>query len=243
MSLSYLYDPAATRAALAAFFPADVIQARPGAKTKDGAKALVFFYIDARAVMDRLDDVFGVGGWRDEYQIALDKNVVVCRIGAKLGDEWVYREDVGVHAPSSDKKGEDGGRGKSNEDELDMKYKGVFSDAFKRCAVKWGVGRYLYDIPQSWAPINQWSRFDDNNPPRPPVAFLPKAEESPVAKSKKAADWICNQYEAAKTAADLQNVDKVIQERGGGRILIPVDFARADNARERATDRISKIAG
>src|SRR3546814_7014132 len=29
--------------------------------------------------------------------------------------------------------------------------KGAISDAFKRCAVKWGVGRYLYDIDAVWA--------------------------------------------------------------------------------------------
>src|SRR3546814_14134583 len=29
--------------------------------------------------------------------------------------------------------------------------KGAISDAFKRCAVKWGVGRYRYDIDAVWA--------------------------------------------------------------------------------------------
>ena len=32
--------------------------------------------------------------------------------------------------------------------------KGRISDAFKRAAVHWGVGRYLYNLPNVWVPLN-----------------------------------------------------------------------------------------
>jgi hypothetical protein len=31
--------------------------------------------------------------------------------------------------------------------------KSAFSDAFKRVAVKFGVGRYLYELPKKWVPL------------------------------------------------------------------------------------------
>jgi hypothetical protein len=31
--------------------------------------------------------------------------------------------------------------------------KGAYSDSFKRAAVKWGIGRYLYRLPLVWVPI------------------------------------------------------------------------------------------
>lgn len=32
--------------------------------------------------------------------------------------------------------------------------KGKFSDAFKRAAVLWGVGRYLYYLPNTWCNLS-----------------------------------------------------------------------------------------
>ena len=38
------------------------------------------------------------------------------------------------------------------------KEKGQYSGAFKRAAVLWGVGRYLYDLPNAWVAIQQKGR-------------------------------------------------------------------------------------
>ncbi len=237
-------SPEQIREALAAYFPADVVQSRPGAKTKDGKKALVFFYIDARAVMDRLDDVFGVGGWKDEYQIALDKNIVICRISVKIDGEWIGKEDVGVHSSTGDKN--------ASEDNLDMKYKGVFSDSFKRCAVKWNIGRYLYNIPEAWAALNEWGNaFDRNNSPKLPPQFLPKSAESLTSQSKsaesltsqskKAADWIVAEYTKAKTRDDILKVDAVVKDRNATAILMPQDQLKVNTVRAGAWTRTGDV--
>jgi hypothetical protein len=97
-------------------------------------RAMAMAYIDARLVCDRLDDVLGVEGWKDSYQLLPDGSVQ-CLLSLRLFGEWVTKEDVGSQSEQPD-----GG------DRL----KAAFSDALKRAAVKFGVGRYLYRLPSQW---------------------------------------------------------------------------------------------
>ena len=120
--------------ALAAPFAADRVSWRIGQvrTTDSGPRAKALAYIDARDVMERLDEVCGPAGWQRAYPHANGKTV--CAIGLKLGDEWVWKADG---AGDSDIEAE----------------KGALSDAFKRAAVSWGVGRYLYSIPSPWVAV------------------------------------------------------------------------------------------
>jgi hypothetical protein len=61
---------------------------------------------------------------------------IVCNIGIRIAGEWIWKAD---------------GAGQTDM-EAD---KGALSDAFKRAAVRWGVGRYLYDMKAPWLPIEQ----------------------------------------------------------------------------------------
>lgn len=98
-----------------------------GVATKGQALA----YIDARAVMDRFDSACGFARWQCNYDQITSKTVV-CNIGVRThSGEWVWKSD---------------GAG-----ETDMEAeKGALSDAFKRAAVRFGVGRYLYEIEAPW---------------------------------------------------------------------------------------------
>jgi hypothetical protein len=109
-------------------------------KKGDATKGKALAYLDARDVMGRLDEVCGPGGWQCRYSHALNKTV--CDIGVKVGDEWVWKADG---AGDSDIEAE----------------KGALSDAFKRAGVRWGIGRYLYDIPSPWVAVNQWKQIED----------------------------------------------------------------------------------
>lgn len=114
------------------FFPASDVQFKPG--VVNGNRALALAYIDARTVMDRLDEALGCLGWQDSYTFLPDGSAV-CSLSVKVGAEWATKMDVG--APSEQK------------DEGDRR-KASVSDALKRAAVKFGVGRYLYSIENSW---------------------------------------------------------------------------------------------
>jgi hypothetical protein len=100
----------------------------PGAITKDKTKALALAYVDARTVMNRLDRVLGVAGWRGHYQ-TLGNGAVRCILSIRLGDEWIAKEDVG---------------GLSDQEDEGDRTKAAHSDGLKGAAVKFGVGRYLY---------------------------------------------------------------------------------------------------
>lgn len=87
-------------------------------------------YINSRAIMQRLDDHVGPERWKDEYQVLADG--IICTLSLHTSIEWVSKSDG---AQFSEIEG----------------FKGGISNALKRAAVKWGIGRYLYDFPQTWA--------------------------------------------------------------------------------------------
>lgn len=114
-------------------FPPDRVSWRVGSTTQDKKKGLAFGYIDARDVMQRLDEVCGPENWQNTYTIA--GTAIVCNIGIRDGaGDWVWKADG---AGATDVEAE----------------KGMMSDAFKRAAVRFGIGRYLYDIPATWVAI------------------------------------------------------------------------------------------
>jgi hypothetical protein len=113
------------------FTPSEV-RYKPGAIS--GTRALALAYVDARVVQTRLDAVLGLDGWSDSY-LPLPSGSVVCRLRCRIGKRWIARSDVG---------------GPSAQDDEGDRTKAAFSDALKRAAVKFGVGRYLYQLPPQW---------------------------------------------------------------------------------------------
>lgn len=105
-------------------------------KWGDKPQAVPLAYIDARDVMQRLDEICGEK-WQCRYPFA-----GCCEVGIKINDEWLWRSN---------------GAGATNVEAE----KGQYSDSFKRAAVLWGVGQYLYDVPNIWMPINQYRAFSD----------------------------------------------------------------------------------
>lgn len=127
----------------------DKVNKRPKDPTK-AVKAQMLVYIDARDVQDRLDEVCG-GMWQNKFEQVNGRNVCSITIGN------VTRSDG---AGDTDFEGEKGG----------------LSDAFKRAAVMFGIGRYLYNAKN----FNTWVEYgeDDND-----FTIVDKAREvlKPVA--------------------------------------------------------------
>src|SRR5690348_457487 len=106
-------------------FPSSYVEWRIGSTNAEKTKGMPLCYIDARTVMDRLDSVMGPDNWQNKYDPG--PNLLVCNLGLKMpGGEWVWKADG---AGATDVEGE----------------KGMLSDALKRAAVRWGIGRYLYE--------------------------------------------------------------------------------------------------
>lgn len=123
---------------LAAEFPPEDIEWRIGVTNNEKNRGLALPYVTNRAIMKRLDAVFGPFGWRNFFKTWQD-GAQLCGIGVRVvfedgRIEWVIKWDG---APNS---------------EIEP-IKGGLSDAMKRAAVQWGIGRYLYELPEVWVDI------------------------------------------------------------------------------------------
>lgn len=136
-------------AALAEPFSPDDIHWRVGSTNKrkfennqaQQRKGMPLAYIDARNVMNRLDEVIGPDNWKDEYHESPKR--LFCKIYIRIDGEWVGKTDG---AGDTDMEGQKGG----------------ISDAFKRAAVKWGIGRYLYDCKTPWIELTEYWSLPNN---------------------------------------------------------------------------------
>ena len=89
---------------LSAPFAADEIDWRIGSTNQDKTQGMALAYIDARAVMDRLDTVCGPNGWQCNYLFGSGSSVV-CNLGIFMDGSWVWKADG---AGATDVEGEKG---------------------------------------------------------------------------------------------------------------------------------------
>jgi hypothetical protein len=145
-------------------FPEADIEWRIGSVNKDKTKGTALAYVTNRAIMQRLDDVFGIDGWQNSFRPWKDKGQI-CTIGIWDADHdrWLYKED---------------GAEDTNIEPL----KGGLSDAMKRAAVQWGIGRYLYKLPTRWVALKEGRYFAER--PSLPKEFLPEGHKSTPTKAE-----------------------------------------------------------
>ena len=97
--------------------------------------------------------------------------------------------------------------------------KGGISDAFKRAAVKWGIGRYLYDLDAPWVPCESyeasngkkvWKRWTSDpwghvkNAPKPPKAEMPEGPHKTKTALDTAITAFCTHIAALQTPDDVE---------------------------------------
>lgn len=165
-------NPDQINSQLTAPFPAHEIEwrmGRTGLKGDGTPWGKCFAYITNRAIQTRLDEVAGPAGWRNEYRFetikspAGDQALCLCGLSLFIEGAWVTKWDGAQ--PSDIEAG-----------------KGALSDAMKRAAVQWGIGRYLYRLEEGWAEFDEhgehsakiegkWFRW---NPPSLPAWALPE---------------------------------------------------------------------
>lgn len=119
-------------------FRKEELEFRVGATNNDKSMGLALAYVQARAIQNRLDELFGVDGWTVSYkEISAG---FICSLSIKINDRWVTKED---------------GAGMTEYESV----KGGISNAFKRVASSgFGIGRYLYNARKNWYPIRQQGR-------------------------------------------------------------------------------------
>jgi hypothetical protein len=127
----------------------------------DKKRALVAPHVTYWAVLDRLDEAVGIQGWQDSYELlqtppaeAPGNYAVKCRL-IVMG---ISKEDLGEG------------------DSL----RAAFSEALKRAAVKFGVGRFLYRLDKQWVDHDP----DTGKFSIPSVAMAPAEYKSLTSEAK-----------------------------------------------------------
>lgn len=206
---------------LAAPFPPERISWRIGNSNKKAriretgdqnakaTKGQALAFIDARDVMERLDAVCGPAGWQCSYSHANGKTV--CDIAIKCGDEWISKADG---AGDTDIEAE----------------KGALSDAFKRSAVRWAIGRYLYDLPSPWVDLDERGQ-------------IPQAEyqklEGLLEKHTKQVEW-GTPAEIAATKALINTVKTVLHTEDDVRLFRSQNEGMIAQLRVKARERVNE---
>lgn len=124
------------------------------ASGKNGQRGLLAAYADPRAYLDRLNQLFTPGGWTREYSFQVVGNVerkgrdgkgslcakvmVCCRV-------TIF--GIGSHSGTGEHWADD-----------ENAVTGGDAQAFKRACVCFGLGRYLYDVPQVWVDLDEFKR-------------------------------------------------------------------------------------
>jgi hypothetical protein len=210
---------------LADFFDAEEIKWKPG--TVKGDRALAMPYIDARCVMDRLDEVLGVDGWQDEYDFLPDGSCT-CRLRLRLSGEWIQKMDVG---------------GESEQKDEGDRRKAALSDALKRTAVKFGVGRYLYSLGSQWCDYDQHKKKFVKTPTLPDWAQkgkqapAPRQAEKPAEPESDTGD----QREPRKVTADEMRELHGLVEKSGRKWAQCVAWLKGQKFRITATTSMAEL--
>ncbi|UEL49185.1 Rad52/Rad22 family DNA repair protein [Terrisporobacter hibernicus] len=129
-------------------FKEDEIEWRVGATNKEKTMGLALPYVTNKAIQNRLDEVFGVFGWKNEFK-QWKQNSQLCGISVWDDDknEWITKYD--------------------GADDTNMEAtKGGLSDSMKRASTQFGIGRYLYKLDPVWCPLKD-GKYLEYTPPLP----------------------------------------------------------------------------
>lgn len=183
-------------------FPATEIQWKVQVVSRDKRRALVLAYLDARAVMDRLDAVVGPTGWSDSYEVYpadASTNGHTVQAKCRLTILSIAKEDVG--------------EGSMPGDQSSSSVKAAVSDALKRAAVKFGIGRYLYKLDGVWVDYDDEKKRPLETPALPEWAMAP---EEPPARVPVAETAARPALPAVRNGTSNPNVSRLPTPTGAG---------------------------
>ena len=122
---------------------AEEIDCRVQTCNKNGVSLLL--YKDSRCDMNILDETVGAMNWKKSYELIDGQLFCTIEIWDDDKKQWIGKQDVGVESNTEAEKGR-------------------ASDAQKRSAVAFGIGRELYTAPFIWikASDTKLEEYDDN---------------------------------------------------------------------------------
>ena len=110
---------------------ADEIECRIGQISKQGKGLSLLLFKDARCDQNILDETVGPMNWKKSYELIDGQLFCTIELWDDEKKQWIGKQDVGVESNTEAQKGR-------------------ASDAQKRAAFAWGLGRELYTSPFIW---------------------------------------------------------------------------------------------
>ncbi len=95
----------------------------------------------------------------------------LCKLRLRIDGEWIQKMDVG---------------GESEQKDEGDRHKAAISDALKRAAVKFGIGRYLYRIPSAWFDYDPAKKKFATTPTLPANCYPKKKPQTAVKQEQPA---------------------------------------------------------
>lgn len=168
-------------AKLAEPFPASAVSWRAGSISRDKKRTQALAYAEPRVYEDRLNEVLGPD-WSCRF-ITWGEQRLLCELSVTVQDGA-----GGVREITRTSTGEF--------DSSDRVAQGTAAEAqaFKRACSKFGLGRYLYDLPISWV------GYDENTRRLTEIPSLPKSASAPIRAEPKPS---VNEREAEPTGPML----------------------------------------
>jgi hypothetical protein len=117
---------------------------------RDGNRGAVIAFADPRAYTDRLNQLFTPTGWTRTFDVSTISSLTrmkkdkLIQTGKVLVTCTLMITELGRHAGS--------GEGWADEENA---LTAAEAQSFKRSCVCFGLGRYLYRLPEIWVPLNE----------------------------------------------------------------------------------------
>ena len=172
---------------------ADETECRVQSVSQYGVQLLI--YKDARVDQNILDETVGVMGWQKSYELIDGQLFCTISIWDEEKNMWISKQDVGIESHT-------------------QKEKGRASDAQKRSAFCFGIGRELYTAPRIY--IN--------------------AKDCRIEKDKNG-KWICKDYfEVSEMEVTDGKITKLsIKNTNTGEIVFTRSYSKKSEPKKRAT--------
>jgi hypothetical protein len=236
-----LYQPKKLREILERLeepFDLDVISWKPQVtsyKDPENPVAKGAAYADQRAYTDRLNELFGPNGWTRDYAVHVATGVTR-EITTGKGNSRETKQLPGqakvfvVATVTIHSIGRHEGTGESWVDD-DNAFTIAEAQAFKRACVCFGLGRYLYELPETdWLPIDKYSKQFKVNPQMPDWA-IPNRK---LCKN-------CNEQIKERTINKVQYTAESLAKRGvelyGQELCAECQIERAREAQRRSVEQ------
>jgi len=147
-------------ARLTAPFPASAISWRAGSVSRDKKRAQALPYAEPRVYEDRLNEVLGPD-WSCRF-ITWGEQRLLCELSVRVQDDTGEVREITRTSTGEFDAGDRVAQGTAAE-----------AQAFKRACSKFGLGRYLYDLPITWVAYDEGSRRLSETPRLPEPVLLP----------------------------------------------------------------------